>query len=388
MKRLAVVTTHPIQYNAPLFKIIADRRQIDIKVFYTWSQSANGEIFDPGFGIKKEWDIPLLAGYQFHFSNNVSGDPGSHHYSGIKNPDLIAELMQYKPDAVLVYGWNFQSHLQLIRYLSGKIPVFFRGDSTLLDNSSIPVIKKIAKKVILKWVYSHISKALFTGTHNKNYFLKYGLPQQKLIFMPHAVDNDRFSSASPEEVITFRKALGISDNDVVCLFAGKLEAKKNPELLIKSFLNVSYPNSKLIIVGNGELEAYIKQKYKDQPNVIFLPFQNQTMMPVIYSLADIFVLPSQGPEETWGLAVNEAMAAGKAVLVSDKCGCSVDIVEDEHNGYVFESGNIEKLSSALKQLFAAGKEGLARMGTNSRQIINNWSFEKAAEALEKLVISK
>ncbi len=385
MKRLAVVTTHPIQYNAPLFKLVASREHIDIKVFYTWSQSAKGEIFDPGFGIKKGWDIPLLEGYQYHFSNNVSKDPGSHHYSGIKNPNLLTELREYNPDVVLVYGWNFHSHLQVIKSLSSRVRIFFRGDSTLLDMSSIPFIKRIAKKVILKWVYSHIDKALFTGTHNKKYFIEYGLSDNKLSFMPHAVDNDRFSSATANETIALRAQLGISDTDIVYLFAGKLETKKNPELLIKSFLNLAAPHTKLVVVGNGNLELALKENYDSESSIIFIGFQNQTMMPIIYSMADVFVLPSKGPEETWGLAVNEAMAAGKAVIVSDKCGCNVDIVENDINGYVFESENATELSTVLKQTFDKGKAGIQEMGNNSKRIISNWGFDKAAELLEQLV---
>jgi len=383
MKKLAVVTTHPIQYNAPLFRLIAERKKIDLRVFYTWSQSEGNDIYDPGFGIQKKWDIPLTEGYSFRFSENISATPGSHHHAGIDNPTLTAELLEYRPDAILVYGWNFKSHLRIIRNLGKKIPVFFRGDSTLLDLKLIPIYKRIAKKIILTNVYRHVSKALYTGLYNKAYFMNYGMDAEKLVFMPHAIDNERFGNARKEDVKQLRERLNIPPDHIVGLFAGKLEKKKNPLLLIRSFLQIYKPGQHLVMVGNGPLENELHQLCASEKNIHFLPFQNQSVMPAVYSMADFFILPSQGPEETWGLAVNEAMAAGKPVVVSDKCGCSIDLVKD--NGYVFESGNQKHLSDVLQVMYKKGKNELLNMGNISKQIIAQWSFEHCAEVLETLI---
>ncbi|MGN6533252.1 MAG: glycosyltransferase family 1 protein, partial [Ginsengibacter sp.] len=84
--RLAIITTHPIQYNAPLFSLLAKRNTINIKVFYTWGEKVLQDKFDPGFGKNINWDIPLLEGYDFQFVSNISADPGSHHFGGIDNP--------------------------------------------------------------------------------------------------------------------------------------------------------------------------------------------------------------------------------------------------------------------------------------------------------------
>ena len=176
MKKLAIITTHPIQYNAPLFRLLTERNEIDIKVFYTWSQSAAGKKFDPGFGQDIEWDIPLLEGYEYTFVNNISTAPGSHHYKGINNPTLIKEIKEWGANSLLVYGWNFKSHLTAIRFFSKKIPVFFRGDSTLLDEKK--GLKKIIRRFFLKYVYSHIYTAFYTGSANKAYFKAMGLKEQ------------------------------------------------------------------------------------------------------------------------------------------------------------------------------------------------------------------
>src|ERR1700712_2672986 len=106
MKKLAIVTTHPIQYYAPIFKLLNARGHISIKVFYTLGQP---NTHDQGFGKKIEWDIPLLDSYDYEWVQNVSTQPGSHHYKGIINPSLIQQIQAYQPDAVLFFGWAYQS---------------------------------------------------------------------------------------------------------------------------------------------------------------------------------------------------------------------------------------------------------------------------------------
>ena len=95
MKRLAIITTHPIQYNAPFFKLLAERKTIEIKVFYTWSQSKESVKYDPGFGKNIEWDIPLLEGYNYSFVKNIASNPGSDHFNGIQNPTLLSEIKNW-----------------------------------------------------------------------------------------------------------------------------------------------------------------------------------------------------------------------------------------------------------------------------------------------------
>src|SRR4051794_15532166 len=128
LKKVAIITTHPVQYNAPLFHCLATRGNILPKVFYTWGVQAKGKVFDPGFGQNREWDIPLLDGYDYEFMTNAARIPGSHHFNGIINPDLIDKIEAYHPSAILVFGWAYQSHLKAMRYFSRKIPVLFRGD--------------------------------------------------------------------------------------------------------------------------------------------------------------------------------------------------------------------------------------------------------------------
>jgi glycosyltransferase involved in cell wall biosynthesis len=378
MKRLAIVTTHPIQYYAPVFELISQRQKIGIKVFYTWGEKALNK-YDPGFGRTVNWDIPLLNGYDHTFIQNTSGEPGSHHYNGIINPTLIQQVNKYKPDAVLIYGWAYQSHLKTIRYFKNKIPVFFRGDSTLLDEKQ--GLKNFLKSIFLRWVYKHIDCAFYVGSNNKAYYKKYGLKDDQLVFAPHAIDNQRFAEEKTIESKQFRQKLNLSDGDILILFAGKLEEKKSPLLLLEAFLDIKKPGVHLLFLGNGVLEELLKVKAGNEGTVHFVDFQNQSVMPVVYQSCDLFCLPSEGPGETWGLAVNEAMACGKVILASDKVGCAIDLVQQGYNGAIFKHGDRNALAASLDTL-TQSKVELRQYGENSKKLVENWNFVKIAESIE------
>ena len=385
MKKLAIVSTHPIQYNAPLFKLLSDRKKILIKVFYTWSQSLQ-EVSDKGFGIEVKWDVPLLENYEYQNIRNDSTSPGTNSRKGFSNPELIPEIEKFSPDAVLVFGWFLKSHFQVMRHFKGKIPVIFRGDSTLLDEKR--GIKTILRWIFLRWVYSYLDYALFVGANNKAYFLRHGVKESKLIFAPHAIDNNRFADSKYEvEASLWREKLGFSNEDIVVLFAGKFMAKKNPLMLIDAVqrVNSDTANSiKLLLVGNGELESIIQKRIKDDSNCKIIGFQNQSQMPVVYRLGDVFCMPSQGPYETWGLAVNEAMASGRPILSSNKAGCSIDLVQEGCNGWIFNHYKSDDLEEKLRLIITSGKDVLRVMGENSRKIIKDWSFENICKAIESI----
>ncbi|RWY57342.1 glycosyltransferase family 4 protein [Mucilaginibacter gilvus] len=381
MRKLAIVTTHPIQYYAPVFQLLAQRGNIDIKVFYTWSQSTLKKN-DPGFGRDISWDIPLLDGYAYEFIENTAQDPGSHHSKGIINPGLIPAITGWQADAVMVIGWAYKSHLGVLKYFKNKITVLFRGDSTLLDEQW--GLKNLLRFLYLRWVYRHVDYALYPGKATKAYFEKYGLKKTQLVFAPHAVDNARFAADRQNEARELRTSLAIKDEDILILFAGKFEDKKDPLILIDSFLSLAQSNLHLLMVGNGVLEERLKQKANGHTNVHFMDFQNQSVMPVVYQACNLLCLPSRGPNETWGLAVNEAMACNKAVLVSNKTGCAADLITPGHNGNVFTAENTESLRLNLAAL-CTSKEKLRLLGEASGEIIAGWNFTKIAQAIETTV---
>jgi glycosyltransferase involved in cell wall biosynthesis len=375
MIRLAIVSTHPVQYYAPLFRRLSEFEDLKVRVFYGWKTGTEGK-YDPGFDRDVQWDIPLLQGYNHTFVKNESSDPGTHHFRGLVNPSLPAKIEGWNADAVLVFGWAWQSHLRTIFHFSGRRPVLFRGDSTLIDEA--PGIRQIVRRLCLRSVYHFIDHAFYVGSLNRAYFQAHGLTNDQLHWVPHAVENSRFTDPdgrTENRAMEWLQELSIPLESTVFLFAGKLSAKKGIDLLLQAFEQLDTPEAHLVVVGSGPLEDYLRRNLTNR--IHFLGFQNQSKMPTVYKLCDVFVIPSRGPGETWGLAVNEAMASGKAVVASARVGCSPDLVNDGKNGFTFTSESVEELTDRLAQ-FTHDSTLADKMGQASQEIINCWSIEKAA----------
>ena len=383
--RLAVLVTHPIQYFAPLFRCLAESSRIDLHVFYGWEGATRGAM-DHGFGQVIQWDIPLLDGYQHTILPNESADPGTHHFGGITNGEVLPRIRAWAPDAVMIFGWNYRSHLDVLRQLHGSIPIFFRGDSTLLDEHPGP--RRLLRRMWLRWVYRHVDAALYVGTHNKDYYVAHGLRESQLSWAPHSVDNDRFADLDgtlTREAREWRRSLGIDDAATVVLFAGKLESKKAPDVLLEAFLQRQRETHEhLVFVGTGPLESALRERSIGKPNVHFLGFQNQSKMPLVYRLGEVFVLPSRGPGETWGLAINESMASGRPVIVTDRVGCAPDLVVRGGSGLVVPAESVPALASAITELSAnvGRREQMAAAG---RREIARWSLSEQARRIQDAV---
>jgi glycosyltransferase involved in cell wall biosynthesis len=97
------------------------------------------------------------------------------------------------------------------------------------------------------------------------------------------------------------------------------------------------------------------------------------------------VLPSKGPNETWGLAVNEAMACSRPVIVSNKCGCAIDLIQDGKTGYVFESGNLPGLINKMTAFVQTKNDGI-KMGSDAATAIQPWNFFEICKKVEQLTV--
>jgi len=383
MKKLAVIASHTIQYQTPLFKKLAVSGDVELKVYLCWDFGMK-ESYDSQFRQKISWDIPLLDGFDWELLKNISPRPSSSYWWGEINPGIIGALKKGHYDGLLVYGWNFAtSWFAFITAIIYGIPLFIHGENPLHQELAKSPVKIFLKKKILGWLFYRASGVFYIGEENKKFYRFYGVPEEKLFFAPYSVDNERLMKEAKRlrfKREEFKAGLGIPLENVAVLFVGKLMAKKNPMDLLKAYenLNKKYKiqNISLIFVGDGELrkelEFYVRQN--NIPQVHFAGFKNQTELPKYYSLADIFVLPS-GAGETWGLVVNEAMCFNLPIIVSDVVGCGSDLVKQEKNGYVFPLGDIEKLAQYLKDLIKDGKKRNS-FGKKSFEIIQGYSHEK------------
>jgi glycosyltransferase involved in cell wall biosynthesis len=225
---------------------------------------------------------------------------------------------------------------------------------------------------------------LYVGDANYDYFKMHGVPERKLFSSPHAVDNGRFQ-AEPErvraEARAWRRRLGIPEGDLLILFAGKFEEKKRPLDLLAAFKAVGSRDVSLLFVGAGKQESELRQAAAGQSRVFFAPFQNQSEMPRTYAACDLFVLPSFGAEETWGLAINEALCLKRPVIVSDHVGCSRDLVEQGKSGLIFRARDVDALTAALRDALS-DRERLIRWGETGNGIVARYDYANATAGLE------
>jgi glycosyltransferase involved in cell wall biosynthesis len=373
--RLAIVVSHPIQYYVPLYQRLAQRPGVDVKVFYTW-HAATAAVHDRGFRMPVAWDIPLTEGYAFELVPNRASDPGTHHFFGLRNPTLVARVMAWQPDVVHLTGWGWLSHLLALRaFRQARIPVLFRGDSHLLDAVGHGP-RWWLKRQVLRRVFSWSAGFLVVGVASRGYYEAFGVNADRLFACPHSIDVTRFAEPATEydaEAARWRSELGIAPDQCVLLFAGKFERKKQPLELMHAAQKLSHPAIVVVLVGGGELEGEVHAlAAADRKRFRVLPFQNQSRMPVVYRMGDLFVLPS-AYGETWGLAVIEALACGRPVLVSDRVGCADDVI-DASCGRIFAVTEPGGLVRALNDM-VGDRNGLRQMGRAAS--IRAWSFDIA-----------
>ncbi len=381
MTKLAIITTHPVQYYAPWFVHIVATTDITLKVFYLWDFGIVSKQEDPEFGAPVVWDIPLLDGYEFEWIPNVSRRPGTDHFWGLQNPGLLLKVQSFDPTAVLLIGYNFASMIKFIlQWPHKRVPMIFRGDSHRL--LAIRGFKVILRKVILYQVFRRFAAFLYVGQANRDYFKIYGVPDNKLFFSPHSIDNARFQSCEDDvrtSAARWKRNVGVPDNHRIILFVGKFVAKKRPVDLLKAFGLSGLTCTSLVFVGAGELESELRRKAVSIDNVHFVPFQNQKDMPTVYHACDLLVLPSYGPSETWGLVVNEAFACGTPAIVSDNVGCAMDLIIPSRTGLCFTAGRVDQLTACLKQ--ALSDPGFGNWGRNAREHIEKYTYITTTKGL-------
>jgi glycosyltransferase involved in cell wall biosynthesis len=347
--RLAAISSHPIQYQAPLFRELA--RRVELEVLYA-HQPTQQDQSAAGFGIGFQWDSDLLGGYSSCFMKNVARNPGLDRFSGCDTPEIYQRLAKGKFDAVLVTGWHLKCFHQTVWAAKRLgIRVMVRGDSHLETPRS--VIKRAVKAVTYPIVLRAFDVALYVGERSKQYWDHYGYPSERMVFSPHCVDNDWFAERATDAArARLRNTHGIGVDTPVALFAGKLVEFKRPNDLLTAAgdINRNGKNLTILVAGAGPLQGSMASLSKELGiRTVFLGFCNQSAMPEAYAASDMLVLPSDG-RETWGLVANEALACGVPLVVSEACGCAPDLVADRAVGRTFPVGNISVLADALQSL--------------------------------------
>jgi len=365
--------------------MIAADPDIELKVFFYSDFSLEG-YQDSGFGKVVKWDTPLTDGYDYQFLDCWGAKQWKNVFQQPVARDVVKQLETGGFDAVWVHGWAWLCSLQVIMAADRlKIPVLLRGESNGFKERINP-LKKSIKKLFLDFLFKKINAFLYVGKLNHDFYKSYGISEERLFLVPYTVDNDFFqmqsilASNSREEL---KRSLNLEPSRPIILYAAKLIEVKRPQDLLAAYRllspdGIKEPQPYLLFVGDGILRDSIEDLAKETgwQSIRFLGFRNQSEMPTMYDLCDIFILPSSF--EPWGLAINEVMNAGKAVVVSDRVGCASDLIVDKQNGMIFPVGDVRALADAMRWAIANADQA----GKKSLELIQSWSFQEDIKGLK------
>ena len=355
--RLTVVMTHPVQYYGPWFRYIAANcPEIDLSVLYATEPDASQQ--GVGFGREFAWDVPLREGYR----NRVlrPQEPGASvdasNFLGIDVPEIGDAIRADRPDVVLVPGWHSVTQLRALRACRRmSIPVLYRGDSNLANAPA--GMKRWLWRRRTRWMLRHFSGYLSVGSRSRDYLNSFGVPADRIFDSPHCVDNGRFAGAADSARLRrneIRQEFGFTADDFVVLFAGKFQEKKRPADAVRAVSRLG-PNAALLMVGSGPLERALRAEAESLGvRVHWAGFVNQADIGKTYAVADCLVLPSDAGE-TWGLVVNECLAAGTPAVVSDRVGCAPDLITAGETGEVFPFADVAALAGAVERVRQSGR---------------------------------
>lgn len=370
---LAILTTHPIQYQIPLWRALAAERSIPFEVWYLTDHGIR-PTYDREFGRTFAWDIDTLSGYPHRFlrANRNASLSG---FSKLRLQERFQKLIQDRGVTSLwVQGWQVAAYWQAVRQAhSAGVPVWLRGDSN--DLAQTRAWKLPIKRVLLGQFFRRVEQFLYVGQANRRLYEKFGVSSGKLHPAPHCVDNDSFALQADSlrsRRTEIRRAWNIPEDAFCVLFAGKFIPKKRPLDLVAAVRNPLLENQgrplHILFVGAGELAGELRtncsvafdgvrenagqsndQNDGTRPRASFTGFLNQTEISRAFVAADCLALPSDH-RETWGLIVNEAMASGLPCITSDACGCSEDLVAPINPEFRYKLGDTTALANALLTL--------------------------------------
>lgn len=384
--RLAALISHPVQYFSPLFQRLAERPEIDLTVLYCSLQGARA-MKDPGFGVSFAWDVPLLKGYRYKELRNcwrwrVDG------FFSCANPGAFTELAGGSYDALMAFGWgDLAAWLAFAGAKFAGIPWLIYGDTVSIYQGDSGWLKRQCKRRVLGALFRRTGGFLVSGAFNRRFYEMYGVPPDKCFDAPFAVDADLFARRAAEagrRRNEIRARLGIPRDSAVFLFAGKLLPRKRPRDLLEALkiLQTTAADVSVAFVGEGELRAELEAAISMDRlrGARLLGFRNQTELPEMYAMADALVLPSSWDPKP--LVVNEAMACGLPVIVSDRTGVwgPGDIVRNGENGMVYPCGDTSALAAAIHRL-AARPELRRRMGRRSFEIVQDFGYERCVNGI-------
>jgi len=378
--RIAAIVEKPIQFYAPHYRQIVCDGRLDLEVLFLSDRGITP--FDY-HGTTVTQEASVLEGYQWRMLRNRSIMKNSGGVLSNIVPELAATLKNGNYDAVWVHGYNLISHwAAFYECIRSRIPILLRGESENFFKRS--TAKRLLKRATLRPLFKRISAFLYIGTCNRQFYEDFGVPEQRLFSVPYGVDND-WIHGSPKERCHWRKSirreLGLSEDTLVYIFTSKHRHPKRPSDAVEAFCRL-YPdaNMALIMLGDGNLRLEAEAVYHSRGcghRVFFLGLQPYSQLRCYLAAADVLVFPSV---ENWGMAINEAIASGLAVISSDQVAGWYDMVKPGFNGTVYRAGSIDALAAHMNGLLEH-RELVAQMKKNSLEVASRMGFQQMTDGL-------
>ena len=367
--RLAIVVSHPIQYFTYLYRGLAQRPDIDLRVFFC-SRIGLDSYFDREMGQEIRWAGDLTEGYDHVFLPEAPSIRQTG-FRSVDNPSIGSALDDFKPDAVWVHGYSQLTALRTLWWAARHhVPSLMVTDS----NAGAPRgwVKKHLRATVLGLLLPRISGFLTCGDRNEAALAELGISHARMFRAPFPIEEPRYEAAFADRDAlrgTIRRQLNIAENAFVGITVGKLIERKGADKAMSAIadLNRTQP-AHLIICGNGPMmDALKRQAAATAAPVSFAGFINSDVLPPYYAAADSLIHPAS--HEPKGLICSEAAAMGLPQILSSAVGSvgPTDVARPGENCIVVPPDDQPALDAAVRRL--ATDAGLqAEMAVAARRI--------------------
>ncbi|MBX3426168.1 MAG: glycosyltransferase [Pirellulales bacterium] len=328
-----------------------------------------------GWRAERQEDLGITTLFK---GRNILSVPGGEVVAAVQ-----AALDAAAPDVVAIPGWTVPEALGALQWATTR----GAGRVLLSATTEIDFRRKTVREWVKRRIVSQFDAALVGGTRHRQYVAKLGVSADRIEPGYDVVDNDYFA-AELEKTRTdaprIRRELGLPER--YFLTAARFIAKKNLSRLLQAYAEYRRQAGsaawKLVIAGDGELRPALEAEAErlDLGEAALFPgFAGYDQMPAYYGLAGAYVQASTS--EQWGLVVNEAMASGLPVLVSDRCGCAPDLVHEGVNGWTFDPYDVAGMTTVLLRISGLPDARLQDMAVASRRIVDQWGPDRFARGL-------
>lgn len=290
-----------------------------------------------------------------------------------KGGRVIRWIKRHNVGAVVVLGYNDAGRVRLIRWCARRgVPVFLFGDSNVRGDAARGW-RGLVKRAALRRIVRRCSGVLPCGTLGRDYFLRYGADPGRVFYVPYEPDYDLIARLPADAIERVRARFALPPGRRRLVYSGRLAPVKRADLLIDAFAAVAdrRPEWDLLVVGDGPERQALEARLPDRlrGRVVWTGFlDDQATVSALYRLSDALVIPSD--YEPWALVVNEAVAAGLAVVSSDAVGAAAELVRDGVNGRTFPRGDLTALTECLLDVTAPGRAAALR--ANSPMVLADW----------------